>query len=53
MATASGIGLAAVKAFLDEGENVVIADIQDDLGQRAEAELGAGVTPPTPSASTP
>ncbi|WP_210603109.1 hypothetical protein [Brevibacterium oceani] len=53
MATASGIGLAAVKAFLDEGANVVTDETQGDPGQRAEAELGAGVTPPTPSASTP
>lgn len=39
----SGIGLAAVKLFVAEGAKVVIADIQDDLGKKLEAELGGSV----------
>jgi len=39
---ASGIGLAAVRRFHDEGAAVVIADVQDEPGQRTAAELGDG-----------
>ena len=38
---ASGIGEATVRLFCAEGASVVIADIQDDRGQRLAAELGA------------
>lgn len=37
---ASGIGLAAAKAFIASGAKVVIADIQDELGRQAEQQLG-------------
>jgi NAD(P)-dependent dehydrogenase (short-subunit alcohol dehydrogenase family) len=38
---ASGIGAAAARLFVREGCWVLIADIQDDKGQRLAAELGA------------
>lgn len=38
---ASGIGRATVELFVREGARVVIADIQDDKGQRLAEELGA------------
>jgi NAD(P)-dependent dehydrogenase (short-subunit alcohol dehydrogenase family) len=38
---ASGIGEATVRLFVAEGASVVVADIQDDRGQRLAAELGA------------
>jgi NAD(P)-dependent dehydrogenase (short-subunit alcohol dehydrogenase family) len=37
---ASGIGAGTVRRFIEEGAKVVIADIQDDLGQALAAELG-------------
>ena len=37
---ASGIGAATVRRFVAEGARVVIADIQDDLGEQLSAELG-------------
>ena len=37
---ASGMGLATVRRFLDAGAKVVIADVQDEPGERLEAELG-------------
>ncbi len=39
---ASGIGLAAARRFHAEGAAVVIADVQDEPGKRAAAELGDG-----------
>jgi NAD(P)-dependent dehydrogenase (short-subunit alcohol dehydrogenase family) len=38
---ASGIGEATVRLFVAEGASVVIADVQDDRGQRLAGELGA------------
>lgn len=38
---ASGIGEATVRRFAAEGARVVIADVQDDRGQRLAATLGA------------
>lgn len=37
---AKGIGYAIVRRFLEEGARVVIADLDDDAGPRAAAELG-------------
>ena len=37
---ASGIGAATVRRFVAEGAAVVIADIQDEAGERLAAELG-------------
>jgi NAD(P)-dependent dehydrogenase (short-subunit alcohol dehydrogenase family) len=37
---ASGIGEATVRLFVAEGASVVIADIQDERGQRLAGELG-------------
>jgi len=37
---ASGIGEATVRLFVQEGAAVVVADIQDDRGQRLAGELG-------------
>lgn len=37
---ASGIGKASAQLFVKEGANVVIADIQDNLGQNLADELG-------------
>jgi len=37
---ASGIGEATVRMFVREGARVVIADVQDDRGERLAAELG-------------
>ena len=39
----SGIGLATVERFVDEGAKVVIADIQDDLGAAIATRLGDSV----------
>ncbi len=39
---ASGIGLALARAFLAEGMRVVIADIEKDALDRAQAELDGG-----------
>ena len=39
---ASGIGLAAARRFHAEGAAVVIADVNDALGEAAARELGAG-----------
>lgn len=36
----SGIGKACVKLFIEEGSSVVIADIQDEKGQKLAEELG-------------
>ncbi|MBE7683923.1 SDR family NAD(P)-dependent oxidoreductase [Paenibacillus sp. P13VS] len=36
---ASGIGLATIKAFLDKGSKVVIADYNEEHGKAAEQEL--------------
>src|SRR6266849_8648460 len=38
---ASGIGEATVRLFVEEGASVVLADIQDDRGQRLAKEIGA------------
>ena len=40
---ASGIGLATVKRFLEEGAKVVIGDVQAEPGARLEDELGPAV----------
>jgi NAD(P)-dependent dehydrogenase (short-subunit alcohol dehydrogenase family) len=37
---ASGIGYAIARRFLDEGARVVIADLDDEAGPKAVAELG-------------
>ncbi|MFO1327884.1 MAG: glucose 1-dehydrogenase [Rubrivivax sp.] len=37
---ASGIGEASVRRFVAEGAQVLMADVQDDRGQRLAAELG-------------
>lgn len=37
---ASGIGEASVRLFVEEGAEVVVADIQDERGRRLAAELG-------------
>ena len=37
----SGIGEASVRLFAAEGASVIIADIQDEKGERLAAELGA------------
>ncbi len=39
--SASGIGNAAVRLFVEEGSRVVIADIQDSKGEQLAEELGA------------
>jgi NAD(P)-dependent dehydrogenase (short-subunit alcohol dehydrogenase family) len=36
----SGIGLATVRRFLEEGARVVVGDLDDDRGKELEAELG-------------
>lgn len=38
---ASGIGAGTVRLFVEEGANVVIADVQDDRGSAMADELGA------------
>ena len=38
---ASGIGLATVERFIDEGAQVIAADIQDQAGQALQARVGA------------
>jgi NAD(P)-dependent dehydrogenase (short-subunit alcohol dehydrogenase family) len=38
---ASGIGAGTVRLFVEQGANVVIADIQDDRGEALAQELGA------------
>jgi NAD(P)-dependent dehydrogenase (short-subunit alcohol dehydrogenase family) len=40
---ASGMGLATVRRFIGEGAKVIIADVQDEPGQRLENELGDSV----------
>jgi NAD(P)-dependent dehydrogenase (short-subunit alcohol dehydrogenase family) len=40
---ASGIGMATVRLFVEEGSRVIIADVQDDQGERLAAELGSSV----------
>ncbi len=40
---ASGMGLATVRRFIDEGASVVLADVQHEAGTRLEEELGASV----------
>ena len=39
---ASGIGLATVKAFLEKGAKVIIADFNEEGGQQAEQQLKQG-----------
>ncbi|RCV14395.1 hypothetical protein SETIT_2G422400v2 [Setaria italica] len=39
---ASGIGKATAAEFVRNGARVILADVQDDLGHAAAAELGAG-----------
>ena len=46
---ASGIGEATVRLFVAEGAAVMIADIQDERGQRLAAELGARTASCTPT----
>ncbi|TVT97998.1 hypothetical protein EJB05_56713 [Eragrostis curvula] len=41
---ASGIGKATAEEFVRNGAKVIIADVQDDLGHAAAAELGAEYT---------
>ncbi|MCB1376394.1 MAG: SDR family NAD(P)-dependent oxidoreductase, partial [Rhodobacteraceae bacterium] len=36
----SGIGLATVRRFAEEGAKVVIADLNDELGAQLAEELG-------------
>jgi NAD(P)-dependent dehydrogenase (short-subunit alcohol dehydrogenase family) len=38
---ASGIGEASVRLFVEEGAEVVVADVQDERGKRLAFELGA------------
>jgi len=38
---ASGIGEATVRLFIAEGASVVVADVQDERGQRLAAEVGS------------
>lgn len=38
---ASGIGAATVRRFRDEGAQVILADVQDELGKQVAAETGA------------
>ena len=40
----SGIGLASVERFVAEGAQVVVGDIQDDLGKQLSERLGDSVT---------
>ena len=40
---ASGIGEATVRRFVDEGAQVVVADLQREPGEALAAELGAAV----------
>ena len=40
---AGGIGLAAVKRFLEEGAKVAIVDYDKQQGEKIEAELGENV----------
>jgi NAD(P)-dependent dehydrogenase (short-subunit alcohol dehydrogenase family) len=37
---ASGIGAATVRRFVEEGARVVVADVQDEAGDKLAAELG-------------
>jgi NAD(P)-dependent dehydrogenase (short-subunit alcohol dehydrogenase family) len=39
---ASGIGAATARLFASEGAKVVVADIQDELGEQLSSELGSG-----------
>lgn len=38
----SGIGEDTARAFVEQGANVVIGDVDEDAGRRVAAELGAG-----------
>ncbi len=38
---ASGLGKAMVHMFADHGANIVVGDIQDDLGAKLESELSS------------
>jgi NAD(P)-dependent dehydrogenase (short-subunit alcohol dehydrogenase family) len=40
---ARGIGRATVDRYVEEGARVVIADVNDELGEQAAAELGSAV----------
>lgn len=40
---ASGLGRATVESFVEAGANVIIIDLNDDLGNALEAELGEAV----------
>jgi NAD(P)-dependent dehydrogenase (short-subunit alcohol dehydrogenase family) len=40
---ASGIGAATVRRFVEEGADVMIADLQEEVAQALAAELGEGV----------
>ena len=40
----SGIGEASARLFVEQGARVMIADIQDDRGQRLATELGSSAT---------
>lgn len=40
---AAGIGRATAEKFVTEGARVVIADVNDAVGQQSAAEIGAGV----------
>src|SRR5207344_2317961 len=39
---ASGIGAGTARRFVEEGARCVLADLQDEPGQRLAAELGEG-----------
>lgn len=38
---ASGIGAGCCRRFAEEGAQVVLTDLQEDLGQQVAAEVGA------------
>ena len=40
---ASGMGLATVRRFVEAGARVIIADVQDEPGERLESEIGDSV----------
>src|SRR5262245_38179662 len=41
---ASGIGAATARRLADEGASVVVADIQDELGESVALEIGGAAT---------